>query len=61
MRLWYVLLANCECAEPTTSTGSDFCGDGCKGDCDATAMCGKFSDGGNVKCGLDLCCSWGGW
>lgn len=41
--------------------GPDFCGAGCQNDCDAKAMCGIYSDGGNVSCGLDLCCSWGGW
>ncbi|KAK3984687.1 glycoside hydrolase superfamily, partial [Cladorrhinum sp. PSN332] len=41
--------------------GPDFCGPGCLGDCDATAMCGVHSAGGNISCGLDLCCSWGGW
>ncbi|KAH6627427.1 hypothetical protein F5144DRAFT_613320 [Chaetomium tenue] len=39
--------------------GPDFCGTGCMSNCDAKAMCGIHSDGGAVKCGLDLCCSWG--
>ncbi|KAF3807414.1 Chitotriosidase-1 [Colletotrichum gloeosporioides] len=39
----------------------DLCGAGCKNNCDATAMCGKESAGGAIKCGMDLCCSSGGW
>ena len=39
--------------------GEDFCGVGCSSNCDAVAMCGKFSEGGNTKCGMNLCCSWG--
>ncbi|CAN9141178.1 unnamed protein product [Alternaria alternata] len=35
------------------------CPDG--SNCDAVAMCGNFSEGGNTKCGMNLCCSWGGW
>jgi chitinase len=34
-------------------------GTGCTSNCDAFAMCGKFSEGGNTKCGMNLCCSWG--
>ncbi|KAK1751034.1 hypothetical protein QBC47DRAFT_417470 [Echria macrotheca] len=41
--------------------GPDFCGVGCKNNCTAKAMCGQYSEGGTQKCGLDLCCSWGGW
>ncbi|KAI0014616.1 hypothetical protein F4780DRAFT_200481 [Xylariomycetidae sp. FL0641] len=42
--------------------GPDFCGDGCTSDCDAVAMCGEFSaHNGTVSCGMNLCCSWGGW
>ncbi|KAK4446124.1 hypothetical protein QBC34DRAFT_497070 [Podospora aff. communis PSN243] len=42
--------------------GPDFCGVGCQNNCTAKAMCGQYSaNGGTVKCGLDLCCSWGGW
>ncbi|XP_014554338.1 glycoside hydrolase family 18 protein, partial [Bipolaris victoriae FI3] len=41
--------------------GQDFCGVGCTSNCDAVAMCGNFSEGGNTKCGMNLCCSWGGW
>ena len=29
----------------------------CTSNCDATAMCGKDSAGGDLKCGLNLCCS----
>ncbi|KAK8075259.1 glycoside hydrolase superfamily, partial [Apiospora hydei] len=41
--------------------GPDFCGDGCTSNCDAVAMCGNYSEGGDTKCGMNLCCSWGGW
>ncbi|KAF5845875.1 hypothetical protein GGP41_008376 [Bipolaris sorokiniana] len=41
--------------------GKDFCGVGCTSNCDAVAICGNFSEGGNTKCGMNLCCSWGGW
>ncbi|KAI1170193.1 hypothetical protein F4777DRAFT_570207 [Nemania sp. FL0916] len=41
--------------------GPDFCGDGCTSNCDATASCGQYSVNGSVSCGLNLCCSWGGW
>ena len=33
----------------------------CISNCDATAMCGKDSKGGNLKCGENLCCSYFGW
>ncbi|KAL2880734.1 hypothetical protein SGCOL_003761 [Colletotrichum sp. CLE4] len=39
----------------------DLCGAGCKSNCDATAMCGAQSEGGAIKCGMNLCCSSGGW
>ena len=39
--------------------GENFCGVGCTSNCDAVAMCGNFSEGGNTKCGMNLCCSWG--
>ncbi|TEA14839.1 Oviduct-specific glycoprotein [Colletotrichum sidae] len=39
----------------------DLCGDGCKSNCDAKAMCGVESEGGAIKCGMNLCCSSGGW
>ncbi|THY12303.1 glycoside hydrolase [Aureobasidium pullulans] len=42
--------------------GSKFCGsDVCISQCDATAMCGKYSAGGSVKCGMNICCSGTGW
>lgn len=54
-------ISPCSCcgAEGICGYGPDFCGDGCQSNCDATAMCGKFSEGGSIPCGLDLCCSWG--
>lgn len=33
----------------------------CLSNCDAKAMCGVDSDGGNKKCPLNLCCSYYGW
>jgi hypothetical protein len=33
----------------------------CLHNCNATAMCGIDSMGGNKKCGLNLCCSYYGW
>jgi chitinase len=42
--------------------GSSFCGSGvCISQCDATAMCGKYSLGGSIKCGMNICCSGTGW
>ncbi|KAF2795231.1 glycoside hydrolase family 18 protein [Melanomma pulvis-pyrius CBS 109.77] len=40
--------------------GKENCGDGCLSNCklgNATAFCGKDSEGGNVKCPLNVCCS----
>ena len=38
--------------------GPDYCGaSNCVSNCDATAMCGKYSEGGSLKCGMSLCCS----
>ncbi|KAI8261335.1 glycoside hydrolase [Colletotrichum sp. SAR11_239] len=40
----------------------EYCGKGnCTSGCTATAMCGKYSEGGKVKCGMNLCCSSMGW
>ncbi|KAI0968546.1 hypothetical protein F4678DRAFT_481781 [Xylaria arbuscula] len=42
--------------------GPTYCGSGnCTSNCDATAMCGRYSDGGDIKCGMNLCCSYYGW
>ncbi|KAH7304503.1 glycoside hydrolase superfamily [Rhexocercosporidium sp. MPI-PUGE-AT-0058] len=41
--------------------GPDFCGSGCRSQCDATAMCGEFSKDADVPCGMNLCCSATGW
>ncbi len=42
--------------------GPDYCGENnCTSNCDALAMCGRYSDGGNIKCGMNLCCSYYGW
>ena len=32
----------------------------CVSNCNATAMCGRYSDGGSLKCGMNLCCSYYG-
>ncbi|KAI1854021.1 hypothetical protein JX266_001162 [Neoarthrinium moseri] len=41
--------------------GPDFCGDGCTSQCNATAMCGQYSENGEMPCGMKLCCSATGW
>ncbi|KAL3418772.1 hypothetical protein PVAG01_08993 [Phlyctema vagabunda] len=41
--------------------GPDFCGNGCRSLCNATAMCGEFSKDADVPCGMNLCCSATGW
>ena len=42
--------------------GPDYCGtDNCISNCNATAMCGRYSEGGSLKCGMNLCCSYYGW
>ncbi|KAI0506840.1 glycoside hydrolase superfamily [Xylaria bambusicola] len=41
--------------------GPDFCGTGCTSNCDAKAMCGRYSVNGTESCGMNICCSWGGW
>ncbi|WZH40929.1 Chitinase [Fusarium acuminatum] len=41
--------------------GPDYCGNGCTSNCDATAMCGEYSEEGEMPCGMNLCCSATGW
>ncbi|KPM40559.1 hypothetical protein AK830_g5976 [Neonectria ditissima] len=41
--------------------GPDFCGDGCQSLCNATAMCGEYSENADMPCGMNLCCSSSGW
>jgi chitinase len=41
--------------------GSSYCGKGCQSQCNATAPCGRDSTGGDVSCGMNLCCSHYGW
>ncbi|KAK4176845.1 hypothetical protein QBC36DRAFT_378170 [Triangularia setosa] len=41
--------------------GPDFCGEGCRFNCTATAMCGEHSQLGRMPCGMKLCCSASGW
>ncbi|KAH7236571.1 oviduct-specific glycoprotein, partial [Fusarium tricinctum] len=37
--------------------GPDYCGTGCTSNCDAFAMCGEYSEEGEMPCGMNLCCS----
>lgn len=57
--------ANCliSCCGPKgiCGYGPDFCGTGCTSNCDATAMCGEYSEDANMPCGMKLCCSATGW
>ncbi|KAK4675336.1 hypothetical protein QC764_0076990 [Podospora pseudoanserina] len=41
--------------------GPDFCGEGCRSNCNATAMCGEHSEFAEMPCGMKLCCSASGW
>ncbi|KAK0736577.1 hypothetical protein B0T21DRAFT_411737 [Apiosordaria backusii] len=41
--------------------GPDFCGEGCRFNCTATAMCGEHSEFAQMPCGMKLCCSSSGW
>ncbi|KAJ3547829.1 hypothetical protein NM208_g1311 [Fusarium decemcellulare] len=41
--------------------GPDFCGEGCQSLCNATAMCGEYSENADMPCGMNLCCSSSGW
>lgn len=36
--------------------GPDFCGDGCQGNCDAQAECGKYAPDGKHDCPINVCC-----
>lgn len=45
----------------TCGYGPDFCGDGCISKCEATAMCGEYSENADMDCGMMLCCSAMGW
>ncbi|KAG8360039.1 hypothetical protein FVEN_g2141 [Fusarium venenatum] len=63
-----LLCPNGECADKSCCSakgvcgyGKGFCDEGCQSNCDATAMCGELSEGGDIPCGLNLCCSSGGW
>ena len=57
------MLIHCSCCGPlgTCGYGPDFCGTGCLNNCNATAMCGFYSEGGTEKCGMNLCCGAAGW
>ncbi|KAI9798404.1 MAG: hypothetical protein M1833_004798 [Piccolia ochrophora] len=52
---------SCCSAKGTCGYEEANCGAGCVSNCEATAMCGKRSEGGAVKCGLNICCSYYGW
>ena len=55
-----VLTSFCSCCSTAGKCGygPDYCGaSNCVSNCDATAMCGKYSEGGSLKCGMNLCCS----
>lgn len=42
--------------------GPDYCGAGnCLSQCNATAMCGEYSENAEMPCGMKLCCSGMGW
>ncbi len=41
--------------------GPDYCGTGCLSQCNATAMCGEYSENADMPCGMKLCCSAMGW
>ncbi|KAI9150631.1 Chitotriosidase-1 [Paramyrothecium foliicola] len=41
--------------------GPDYCGTGCRSQCNATAMCGEYSENADMPCGMNLCCSAMGW
>jgi len=42
--------------------GPDYCGAGnCLSQCNATAMCGEYSENADMPCGMKLCCSAMGW
>ena len=41
--------------------GDDHCTSGCQSGCTAKSTCGRDSEGGKVKCGMNLCCSYYGW
>lgn len=41
--------------------GPDYCGAGCLSQCNATAMCGQYSENAEMPCGMNLCCSAMGW
>lgn len=41
--------------------GPGFYDAGCTSNCDATAMCGEYSEDANMPCGMKLCCSATRW
>ena len=57
-----LILDSCCGVNKKCGYGPDYCGENnCTSNCDALAMCGRYSDGGNIKCGMNLCCSYYGW
>lgn len=61
IRMLTSAVSSCCSAKGVCGYGKGFCDTGCQSNCDATAMCGELSEGGNIPCGLGLCCSSGGW
>ncbi|RDL41225.1 putative glycoside hydrolase family 18 protein [Venustampulla echinocandica] len=53
---------SCCSKEGICGYGPSFCGDGnCTSLCNATAMCGEFSENADMPCVMNLCCSAMGW
>ncbi|KAL3428232.1 hypothetical protein PVAG01_01741 [Phlyctema vagabunda] len=53
---------SCCSKEGICGYGPSNCGAGnCTSHCEATAMCGEFSEDADVPCGMQLCCSASGW
>jgi chitinase len=53
---------SCCSADHICGYGPDYCGAGnCLSQCNATAMCGEYSENAEMPCGMKLCCSAMGW
>ncbi|PNH64228.1 hypothetical protein VD0001_g8902 [Verticillium dahliae] len=53
---------SCCSKEKICGYGPSYCGAGnCTSQCDATAMCGEYSENAEMPCGMKLCCSAMGW
>ena len=54
--------SSCCSTKGTCGYGLSYCStSNCVSNCNATAMCGIYRDGGALKCGMNLCCSHYGW